>query len=566
VLLLLVTGVAPVVAQQCPASAGGPLPLKYVGQPTAASINACDLMTRLYQFSDDSMAGREVGTEGHLRATAYIEREVRRLGLKPAGDSGGYFQNIPVVSRSFDTTSTITVAGATFRTNDFLAQSSGRQHQLSRVGSLFAGALFDTTMIVPVEQARGKVLVFLPPGPGSNPDALESTAGFQRWYEMYQSAGARVIIGGYELPPGMLKASTVSGALSFINSDQPIELLGTVRLAEAILGTTLQRAVKGGAGKEVSTSIRFKDVAKPGRNVVAILPGSDAALGNEYVAIGAHNDHLGFADTAVDHDSLRAFNAVARPQGADGGASQSLTMTDWQRLYVVRDSLHTAHGGARKDSIYNGADDDGSGSVSVLEIAEAFAHGTVKPKRSILFIWHAGEEKGLWGSEYFTDHPTVPRDSIVAELNMDMVGRGQPADVTGTTKSGDKIHGNGNYLQLIGTRRLSTELGDLVEKINKDAALGFNFDYALDADGHPEDIYCRSDHAEYARYGIPIAFFTTGGHQDYHQVTDEAQYIDYTHMAKVDQLVFDIAVSVADLGHRVVVDHPKPDPHGTCKQ
>ena len=124
----------------------------------------------------------------------------------------------------------------------------------------------------------------------------------------------------------------------------------------------------------------------------------------------------------------------------------------------MTDSLHALHG-ARVDSINNGADDDGTGTVSVLEIAEAFATATARPKRSILFVWHAGEEKGLWGSMYFTDHPTVPRDSIVAQLNMDMVGRGAAADVTGESKTGELLHGGAGYLQLVGSRRLSTELG-----------------------------------------------------------------------------------------------------------
>ncbi len=150
---------------------------------------------------------------------------------------------------------------------------------------------------------------------------------------------------------------------------------------------------------------------------------------------------------------------------------------------------------------------------------------------------------------------------------MDMIGRGQPTDVTGVTKAGALIHGAPNYLQIIGSRRLSTELGDLVEQVNKESNLGFTFDYALDADGHPQNIYCRSDHAEYARYGIPIAFFTTGGHADYHQVTDEPQYIQYAHMAKVDLLVFDLGAQGGGLDHRVVVDKPKPaDPHGPCQQ
>jgi Zn-dependent M28 family amino/carboxypeptidase len=195
--------------------------------------------------------------------------------------------------------------------------------------------------------------------------------------------------------------------------------------------------------------------------------------------------------------------------------------------------------------------------VSVLEIAEAFAGSKVRPKRSLIFVWHTGEELGLFGSQYFTDHPTVARDSIVAQLNMDMVGRG---------RAEDENQGGPGYLQLIGTRRLSTELGDMIETVNKARPKPFAFDYQFDASGHPEQYYCRSDHYMYARYGIPIAFFTTGSHRDYHQVTDEPQYIDYDKLANVAQFVHDVAVSVANLDHRVVVDKPKPDPRGNCVQ
>ena len=140
---------------------------------------------------------------------------------------------------------------------------------------------------------------------------------------------------------------------------------------------------------------------------------------------------------------------------------------------------------------------------------------------------------------------------------MDMIGRGDRADVP---------NGGPRYLQLIGSRRLSRELGDLVERVNKETGAGFVFDYSYDANGHPEQYYCRSDHYEYARYGIPITFFTTGGHSDYHQVSDEPQFIDYTHMARVANLVEDVALHVANLDHRVAVDQPKPDPRGTCRQ
>ena len=285
------------------------------------------------------------------------------------------------------------------------------------------------------------------------------------------------------------------------------------------------------------------------------MRGSDPALRNEYVAIGAHNDHIGVAARPVDHDSIWAYNHVVRPMGAESPARPA-TAEEQARIGAILDSLR-ALGHDYPDSIYNGADDDGSGTVTMLEIAEAFAHAPQKPRRSILFVWHTGEEKGLYGSDYFTRHPTVPRDSIVAQLNLDMVGRGKAQDVAG---------GGPSYLQLLGSRRLSTELGDLVESVNTRGDYGFAFDYDYDANGHPQQYYCRSDHYMYARYGIPIVFFTTGSHQDYHQLTDEPQYIDYDKMARIGRFVMDVAQTVANLDHRVVVDKPKPDPEGRCVQ
>ena len=340
----------------------------------------------------------------------------------------------------------------------------------------------------------------------------------------------------------------------------PIAITVTTRLAESILGAPLASVQKGALGKQVVTNVRFNDTPRPfGRNVVAIVPGTDPRLKSQYVAIGAHSDHVGFRpNNPIEHDSVKAFMQIVRPQGADNARAFATPEQEIQ-VRALTDSLRALHGGARLDSIANGADDDGSGTVSALELAEAFMKGPLKPKRSILFVWHAGEETGLWGSEWFTDHPTVQRDSIVAQLNMDMIGRGSARDVTGTTVDGSLLRGGDGYVQLVGSRRLSTELGDIVERVNRDDRLGLRFDYAMDANGHPQEIYCRSDHYEYARYGIPVVFFTTGGHADYHQFTDEAQYIDYDNMARVNRLVFGTALAVANARHRLVVDKPKPN-------
>jgi hypothetical protein len=345
----------------------------------------------------------------------------------------------------------------------------------------------------------------------------------------------------------------------------PTSLLVTPRVVSMLFGS-LDSLKAGATGKPIAGTVVLHEERAPGRNVVAILPGSDPALKGQYVAIGAHNDHVGFNNEPVDHDSLKAFMMVARPQGADSPMGVKPTDEQIARIRTLTDSLRKAHGAARPDSIFNGADDDGSGTVSVLEIAEALSKAPTKPKRSILFVWHTGEEAGLYGSQYYTDHPTVPRDSIVAQLNMDMVGRGAATDVTGSAKEGGDLRGGPGYVQLVGSRRLSTELGDLIEDVNKTNKLGLAFDYAIDANGHPQNIYCRSDHYEYARYGIPVVFFTTGGHADYHQVTDEPQYIDYARMAQIATLVHDSAIRVANLDHRIVVDKPKPDPTGRCVQ
>ena len=178
----------------------------------------------------------------------------------------------------------------------------------------------------------------------------------------------------------------------------------------------------------------------------------------------------------------------------------------------------------RLDSIVNGADDDGSGSMGAARDRRGDGEEGRGPKRSLLFVWHTGEESGLQGSRWFTDHPTVPRDSIVAQINIDMIGRGGPDDVPAA--------GPG-YLQ---AHRLAAALdraGRPGEAGEREGKHGFTFDYTYDADGHPDNFYCRSDHYMYARYGIPIAFFSTGGHRDYHQVTDEAQYLDYAKYATV---------------------------------
>ena len=557
----------PLAAQASAANAArGELPLKLAPRPTSPAISAADLMTRLYIFADDSMMGRQVGTEYNLKGTDYIAREVQRFGLLPAGENGTWFQNIPLFAYTVDSTATsLSVGGKKLAYGvDYLPIArTERVVKLDGTPVVYGGSTTDSTTWLSAEAAKGKIVVL-----SVDPTASPFRGAFFTVNQRY--GGARVVlIAALERVPANVRAYFAHFTM-LKNDETPAAGAPTVFIAPEVAaslfaGASPKMLKAGAAGSAVGGTLVLHEAQAPGRNVVALLPGSDPALRGQYVAIGAHNDHVGFNRTPVDHDSLRALNMVARVQGADNPAPGKLTDEQQARVTALIDSLRRIHP-ARQDSIFNGADDDGSGSVSVLEIAEAFATAKQKPKRSILFVWHTGEEAGLYGSEHYTDHPTVPRDSIVAQLNMDMVGRGGANDVTGETKTGELTRGGPGYLQLVGSRRLSTELGDLIEQVNRDNNLGFRFDYSMDANGHPQNIYCRSDHYEYARYGIPIVFFTTGGHADYHQVTDEPQYIDYDRMASVASLVYDAAWKVADLDHRVVVDKPKPNPKGACVQ
>ena len=544
------------------------LPLKFVGPPTTGPILARDLMSRLYRFADDSMMGRLAGTAWNDKGTDFIAAEVKRLGLEPAGENGTYFQSA-LVKREIAPTSTLSVGGTSFQLwKEFVPRDQGaRARPIDGAVAIFGGTFNDTASYLPPARATGKVVVFRT---GRNPDGTPNPNIINRGLltRLYLNAAAIAVVSvdyiTEDYITSVYRQSNVTKKADEDTTYVPHYYYITTAVAKAMLGVSADSATTGHTGNAVKAQLVVTAQEAPGRNVIAILRGSDPKLRGEYVAIGAHNDHIGFSNEPAEHDSVYAFMHLLAPQGADNPPPKP-TAADWVRVNAMKDSLRAIRP-ARLDSIYNGADDDGSGSMSVLEIAERFATAPARPKRSILFIWHVGEELGLFGSEYFTDHPTVSRDSIVAELNMDMVGRGGAQDFTGLTKGGGAIHGGPGYVQLVGARRLSTELGDLVERTNLRQRIGLKFDYSLDADGHPQNIYCRSDHYEYARYGIPIVFFTTGGHADYHQLTDEPQYIDYDRMAQISRLVHASAIGVANLDHRVAVDKPKPDPHGQCQQ
>jgi hypothetical protein len=537
-------------------------------RPTVAAITAADLATRLYIFADDSMLGREAGTLGNVLGTNYVAREMARMGLEPAGEDGGWFQTVPLRVAHLDTTRALTVDGVPLVMGTdilpFYGPTVGRAlpqgastRSLDGVSVVYGGELGGT--LIPPAEAAGKLVVFTV-APGTN--GRRDWRFYQRASLVPYAAAAGIAAVALDVLPAATRArlgGTQMHVRSEVQGTAPAVMFVSPAAAERLLGvSSLAQLAPGTVGRRARGTFSWpeSDSPFPARNVIGVLRGSDPALRGQYVAIGAHNDHIGLTPHPLDHDSVESFNRVLRRQGAQDTVRVP-TAAEWARITQLRDSLRMAHGGARPDSVNNGADDDGSGTVTMLEIAEAFANSSPRPRRSLLFVSHTGEEKGLWGSEWFTDHPTVPRDSIVAQLNMDMVGRGKSADIMGRGP---------NNIQLIGPRRLSTQLGDLIDSVNAARTPHMDIDSSFDANGHPLNRYCRSDHYMYARYGIPITYFSLGYHTDYHQVTDEPQYIDYDHMARVAGFVHDIAEAVANRPQRLVVDKPKPDPHGGCRQ
>ncbi|MDQ3950526.1 MAG: M28 family peptidase [Gemmatimonadota bacterium] len=535
--------------------------------PSTAAITAADLRTRLGIFADDSMMGRAAGTPWNDKGTDYIARELQRLGLRPAGENGTFFQSA-MVRRTLQPDASVSVDGQTFAPwRDFLPRDprdlGADQRDLSGGAQVvYGGTWGDTATLIAPSAVAGKVVIFTVPPLANGQPGWQANRGALA--QRYRNATA-IAVASLDAMPAAIREQlaqsgpalrSTGGGPSVGRPQVPAFFYSTRAMAEAMLGRPLADAQRGTAGRAVRGTLNWREEAAPGRNVIAILPGRDPALRGQYVAIGSHNDHVGFSPgVTYDHDSLRAANLVVRPQGAEGSARPA-SEADLQRIRATLDSLRRLRP-ARRDSIFNGADDDGSGSMGMLEIAEALASAPARPRRSLLFVWHTGEELGLYGAQYFTDHPTVPRDSIVAQVNVDMIGRGGVHDLPG---------GGPGYLQLIGSRRLSTELGDLVEAVNRRRPRPFTFDYQYDAPGHPQQFYCRSDHYMYARYGIPVVFMSTGGHVDYHMVTDEPQYIDYDKLRDVTQFIHDVAVEIANRPARLVVDRPKPNPQGQCVQ
>ncbi|MGC4047049.1 MAG: M28 family peptidase [Armatimonas sp.] len=460
-------------------------------------ITAAGLKDYLSFIASDALMGRDTPSPGLDTAAQFIGFFLKRWGFLPGGGDGTYFQKIPLTRTSYDLSkSNISVGGAALTPSKDFALSAG-----SGFGSTTGAAmLLRVSTALPTDtDLTGKILVVL--GQRREFDAMayakkngatglvRLAQGAQAQWEQFAGFRQR---GGYRVGTGETPAGLPSIDLSPDAGTALLEGQPTAMDVPQPMTKTVSFTVEG----------RVENINT--QNVVAIWPGSDAKLKDEYVAMGAHYDHVG------------------------------------------------ANPNMPGDNIFNGADDDGSGTTALIGICEALARGRVKTKRSLIIVWHCGEEKGLWGSEYFTNKPTVPIDKITAQLNIDMIGRSKPAgdeDPRDATLSGPE------QIYVIGSRMLSTDLGNIVDGVNA-STYKLTYDTRYDDPKDPNRFYYRSDHYNYARKGIPITFWFDGVHVDYHRPGDEVSKIDFIKMEKITRTVFLTAATLADLPNRPKVDKP----------
>lgn len=463
----------------------------------AGSITAADVARRIGIIAHDSMRGRNTPSPELEEVATYIAAEFRRFGLRPAGDNGTFLQRYGVVRRAVDTAAaTLAVSGPTTA-----RLKLGVDVNLIRLGGplprqdVAGGIVLFTGPTDPADPLAGAdvrgawaVQVLGATSEGVQLDQRFGVAALQagavglllitnrpdaQWRNRLQRVPAPVVAlegaEGGEPGPAILEIRDETAA-RVLGIEVAAARAATARAARRLQGVTL--------AYHPAERVISRETAP---NVVGILEGSDPTLRNEYLVYSAHMDHVG----------------VGAPVAGD--------------------------------SIYNGADDDASGTVAVIEAAEAFSMLTPRPKRSLIFLTVSGEEKGLWGSRHFAEHPPVPVGSIVANLNLDMVGR--------------------NWKDTIAV--IGKEHSDLGATLNRVGAahpeLGMQ---PIDDIWPDERFYFRSDHYNFARQGVPILFFFNGVHPDYHRPSDHPDKIDADKEARIVKLVFYLGLDVANTTER----------------
>lgn len=478
------------------ALAAGPLQAQTANtaRHAAKTITAADVAHRIGVIADDSMLGRDTPSRGLELTARYVASQFGRFGLRPGGDEGGWFQRYAISRKRFDAMrSRVAIEGsgvesvATFDRTARYLQGAVANTAVTGPAVLVGGTL------APADVAhmalKDKVVVYV-----TDFAAAPSERATQVGRAIRLAAPLAVLLVA-NLPPAEFAARIPASMPARTTVDLKLVSPPFVEVEETAVAPALRAATVDLAAVRADSAPVFREL--PGvrarvelrdstlesltaPNTVGILEGSDPKLKNEYLVFSAHMDHIGITPGSPD-------------------------------------------------SVNNGADDDASGTTGVMELAEAFSRPGGRPKRSIIFLTVSGEEKGLWGSRYFSEHPAVPIDHIVADLNIDMIGRNWKDTIVAIGKE-------------------HSDLGATLERVNRaHPELGMS---AIDDRWPEERFYFRSDHYNFARKGVPILFFFNGVHPDYHQVTDSPDKIDSEKESRILRLLYYLGREVGDAPRR----------------
>jgi Zn-dependent M28 family amino/carboxypeptidase len=487
------------------------------------SITPEELRMHLQFLASDELGGRYTLSPSFAIAARYLAAHLEADGFRGAGEHGSFLQTFEVVSTKLDPAKTsleLTLNGqpATYGFGEVFATQNPAGGS-AQGNIVFVGAGISSPSQKHDDYAgldvKGKIVLIA----GGTPDGVDMSrvAPGEQGEGAARAHGAAGVL---QIPQQrFIQFLRDRASMDRFAGREVIRLArdNEGRLPALTLGPDVADKLLAAAGlnlKDVYQAISKKETLQPKaldasarisigvqqtrqttQNVAGILEGSDPQLKNEYVIFSAHYDHL--------------------KTGPNG-------------------------------EIYHGADDDGSGTTAVLAIAHAMSLN--RPKRSVLVMFHAGEELGLLGSEYNTDYaPVVPLDKVVVDLNIDMIGRSKPA---GDTRSEDEHLTDANTVYLVGSNRISAELHQLSEETNAQFQK-MKLDYYYNDPNNPERIYFRSDHWNYAKHGVPIIFYFDGTHVDYHKPTDTVDKIDFTKMTQITRLVFETGWRIANLDHRL---------------
>ena len=536
-------------------------------------------------LASDELQGRQVFTEGLGLAASYIADHLTSWGVEPAGDAGTYFQTVVIEGMRTRSRSAVSVTvdgqtrtfadgeGVTFPRNQGTPQTITAPVEFVGYGHVYGPLAIDdyagrrmpgrialyiggrgprmtaehnrlinarARLATDTHRAAAAIGAVPPPAnPGRGGGARAGGAGRGAAPQGNAANAANGAPGARQGGPApaannqRVDFQTAQGVrepvvpqitagdefLEFVFSASGHRYADLKAMAER--QEPLPRIDLSGVTATITVDAEYDLVqTRLSRNVVGLVRGADPALRDTYVLLGAHYDHAGYQQFAGTTAS--GANAIASCPGQ---------------------TRRTPRPG---DIINNGADDNASGSAALMALARAFARGE-RPRRSVLFVWHTGEEAGLYGSRFMAANPVVPIDRVAAHLNIDMIGRNRCDDPA-----------EANTVYLVGADRISTELHNLNEAANASLPAPLTLDYSLNDPADLESFYTRSDHYSYAARGVPVIFFTTGMHRDYHFVTDEVEHIEFDKLARVTGLVFETASRLANGDAFPARDHLGP--------